>query len=90
MTISISRTLTIQLSPEESDRLEQAAHRFNLAPDAFVQQIVSERLAILSPPRLSPLQALEKLRELGQKLPPVDAVQIVRESRNELLDRGLI
>jgi uncharacterized protein YbaP (TraB family) len=35
--MSESKTLTIQLSPEQSDRLEAEAKRLNLSPEALVQ-----------------------------------------------------
>ncbi|MBP0013613.1 MAG: hypothetical protein J7545_04445 [Roseofilum sp. SBFL] len=40
--------------------------------------------------RQSALKALEELREMTQNFPPVDAVEIARQSREELEQRGLI
>lgn len=84
------KTVTIQLSEDENHRLEVEARRMNLSLDGLVKQIVWERLATLPQPRLTPKQALAKLRLFSQNLPAIDAVQISRASRDELLERGLI
>ncbi len=84
------KTVTIQLSEDENHRLEVEAHRMNLSLDGLVKQILWERLATLSQPRLTPKDALAKLRLFGQNLPEIDAVQISRASRDDLLERGLI
>jgi hypothetical protein len=36
------------------------------------------------------LTAISRLREIGKKMPAVDAVELVRESRNDLEQRGII
>lgn len=84
--MSQSKTLTIQLSDEDRDRLETEARRLNLLPDALARKILSDRLSQVSS-SVDPREALLRLREIGRKMPSVDAVQLARESRDALTQR---
>jgi len=86
--MTLPKSLTIQLSEAENTRLEAEAKRLNLAPEALAQKILSDRLGV-NPSQMTGMEAWERLRKLGEKLPLVDGVQIARESRDELLERGL-
>lgn len=81
-----SKPLTIQLSDDDRERLETEARRLNLLPDALAQKILSDRLSQLKP-SIDPREALLRLREIGRRMPPVDAVQLTRESRDALTQR---
>ena len=84
--MSQSKTLTIKLSDEDSDRLETEARRLNLLPDELAQKILRDRLSQASS-SIDPREALLRLREIGRKMPSVDAVQLARESRDALTQR---
>lgn len=86
--MSESKTLTIQLSAEESDRLEAEAKRLNLSPEALAGIILRQSLAQLKPAR-DPHEVLSRLRQLTENLPPSDPVEIVRAGREELENRGI-
>lgn len=87
--MSESKTLTIQLTAEESDRLEAEAKRLNLSPEALATIMLRERLAQVKP-QIDPREALLGLVEIGRNLPPVDLVKLVRYGREELEERGII
>ena len=85
--MSEPRTLTIQLSGDDSDRLEAEAKRLNVPPEALALILLQFSLAKINP-SIDALAALWRLRELTQDLPPVDAVELVRAGREELEKRG--
>ena len=81
------KAIQIQLSAEDSDRLEAEAHRRNLPIDVLAAILLHERLVHVKPV-ISPQETLLKLREIGRKMPPADALQLAQESRAELEQRG--
>jgi predicted DNA-binding protein len=82
------QTLTIELSNEERDRLETLAKKLNVTPEAYLYQLLKPQLE-QTPPQASPRQVLHNLRAIGQRMPPVDAVQLVRQERDRLAEKGL-
>lgn len=86
--MSESKTFTIQLSAEESDRLEAEAQRLNVPPDALALILLQLSLAQVNP-SLDSLAALWRLGELTKDLPPVDPVELVRAGREDLEKRGI-
>lgn len=83
-----SKSITINLSPEDFDRLEAEAKRLKLSLETLATRILHTNLAHTEG-RIDPHEALERLREIGRKLPPVDTVELVRASREELEQRGI-
>ena len=83
-----SKTLTIQISPEDYTRLETEAERLNLSPDTLAGVMLRDRLARVKP-QIEPREALLCLRAIGRKLPPIDAVKLACESREELEQGGI-
>ncbi|MGI2904216.1 hypothetical protein [Tolypothrix sp. VBCCA 56010] len=86
--MSESKFLTIQLSPEDRDRLQTEAIRLNVPPETLAQTLLHNSLAQVNP-FIHPREALLRLREIARKMPPVDAVKLARESRQELEQRGI-
>ncbi|MBW4570508.1 MAG: hypothetical protein KME31_21525 [Tolypothrix carrinoi HA7290-LM1] len=76
--MSESKFLNIQLSAEDRDRLQTEAIRLNVPPETLAQTLF-----------IHPREALLRLREIARKMPPVDAVKLARESRQELEQRGI-
>lgn len=89
--MSESKTITIQLSAEDSHLLEGEAKRLNLSPEALASVMLHQRLAQAKSQikQQYALEALKRLREIGRKQIPIDAVQLARESRQELEQRGM-
>ena len=71
----------------ERDRLEAEANRLRLTPDGLATKLLQEQLAQVPVP-LEALEALAQLRKIAQQMPPTDAVQLARESRADLEERG--
>ena len=93
--MDIGKTVTIRLDPFEYERLEAEAQRLGLTPVALARRYVQAALPAELPAaaeerRRRGLEALAQLAELTADLPPVDAVQIARESREELERRSII
>lgn len=86
--MSESKTLTIQLSPEESDRLEAEAKRLNMPSDVLALILLKYSLAQANP-SIDSLATLWRLYELTKDLPPVDPVELVRVGREDLEKRGI-
>jgi hypothetical protein len=82
------KNLTIRLEPEEYDRLEAEAKRLATRPDelavTFIRAALRESAETDAERRRRGLEALDKLAQLTRDLPPIDAVKIVREGREEL------
>jgi hypothetical protein len=90
-----TKPLTIQLDSGEYDRLQAEAQRLGLTPDALALRYVRAGLPVdpcaeAETRRRIGLAALARLAELRADLPPVDAVQVARESREELERRSII
>jgi hypothetical protein len=86
--MSESITLTIQLSQADCDRLQSEAKRLNIPPEALASIVLQFGLAKINP-SIDGLAALWGLSEIRKKLPPIDAVKLARESREELEQRGV-
>jgi len=81
--------ITVELDPADDERLKALAKQQELAPEALAQLYVRAGLAgngetDAERRRRQGLAALQRLRELTADLPPVDAVQLVRDGREEL------
>lgn len=50
--------------------------------------LIDESSALAKPSRAS-LEALTRLREIGRRMPSIDAVQLAQASRTDLEQRGL-
>lgn len=87
--MSESKNLTIQLSPEDWERLEAEADKLKLSPEATALRMLQLQLPEKTI-RIDPDEALVRLREIGRKQPPIDSVQLVREGRQELEQRGIV
>lgn len=87
--MSHPKTINIQLSPEDSDRLETEARQRNLPSDALASLLLHECLAQVKQP-VNPHEILLQLRAIGRKMPPTDAVQLAQESRRDLEQRGVL
>ncbi len=87
--MSESQTLIIQLSPEESDRLQAEAKRLNVPADALALMLLQLSLAQVNP-SIDSLAALWRLHELTQDVTPIDPVELVRVNRENLEKRGVL
>jgi hypothetical protein len=90
-----AKAVTFHLTPAEYERLEAEALRLGLTPVALARSYVLAALPVdpeadAEERRRRGLAALARLAELTADLPPVDAVQIARESREELERRSII
>ncbi|HLH21920.1 MAG TPA: hypothetical protein VK066_05325 [Chloroflexota bacterium] len=93
--MELTKTLTLQLGPAEYERLAAEARRLGLTPAALARRYVQSGLPAdlqtdAEERRRRGLAALARLAELTADLPPVDAVQVARESREELERRSII
>jgi hypothetical protein len=96
--MNAQKTITLHLEPREYEQLEAAAHRKGMAPDVLVRSLIDDALRddVFNDPErykqamYDALEALDRLAEMRQDLPEVDAVQIVREGREELERRSII
>jgi hypothetical protein len=86
--MSEPKSITIQLSAEDFERLEAEAKRLNVPPDALLSIIVQFSLAKINP-SIDALAALWGLAEIRKKLPFIDAVELARASRQDLEQRGV-
>ena len=88
----MSKVVTLRLDPEDYERLEAEARRLGLLPGTLARVYVRAGLQGQHDEeerrRRSGLAALDRLAELTSDLPPVDAVQTARESRDELERRS--
>ena len=82
------KTFTIQLSLEDCDRLEAEANRLNIPADVLASIMLNFCL-VKRNPSIDALAALWGLSEIRKKLPPIDAVKLARENRQELEQRGV-
>jgi|SRR5579875_2546603 len=92
--MSSTKEIRLRLQQDEYDRLVDEADRRGLSPDALAGTYVHEALSksgVGSEDRRSGLEALEMFRALRWRLPagaPIDAVELVREGREELNRRN--
>jgi hypothetical protein len=86
--MSALRAITLRLDPDDYQRLESEAARLGVPLATLVRMYVRGRLngdvTETERQRRAGLAALDRLREMTVNLPHVDAVQIARESRDEL------
>jgi hypothetical protein len=87
------KTITLRLEADEYARLEAEAERQGMQPDALAREYVRARLCDgetdAERKRRIGLEALDRLAALRDEIrragyPAVDAVQLVREGREEL------
>lgn len=91
------KTIILHLEPREYEQLEAAARRKGMAPDVLVRSLVEDALNddVLNDPErrkqamYDALDVLDRLAGMTRGLPEVDAVQIVREGREELERRSI-
>ena len=93
--MGFTKTLTLQLDPVEYAHLEAEAQRRGLTPAALARRCIqsglsADPLADAEERRRRGLTALARLAALRADLPPVDAVQVARESRADLERRSII
>jgi hypothetical protein len=86
-TMNNIQTVTIHLSREEGDRLQSEANRLRLTPDVLAAKLLRKQLAHVPTP-LEALEALTQLRKIAKRMPPIDAVKLAQESREDLERRG--
>ncbi|NJL70000.1 MAG: hypothetical protein HC894_32060 [Microcoleus sp. SM1_3_4] len=60
-------TLTVQLSPEDSDRLLAEAKRRQIDPNSLAQMLLHESLTKLKPVSAADIEALENCTIFGKK-----------------------
>jgi hypothetical protein len=88
--MNTTKAITLRLEPVDYDRLEAEAKRLGMPPATLARVYVraaldgTRRETTTERNRCIGLEALDRLAELTADLPPVDAVQIARESREEL------
>lgn len=92
------RTLIIELSTSDWQRLEAEAHKLNYPPEILFKTVMERHLKanrsrfsrVLKPDDELPLsETLTSLREIASQQPVVDAVHVAHESREELIQKGL-
>lgn len=79
--------ITIHLSKDDRDRLQSEANRHRLTPDVRAAKLLREQLAQVPAP-LEALEVLTQLRTIAKQMPPIDAVKLARDSREDLEHRG--
>lgn len=86
-----SAVVTVHMDPQEHERLEAEAKRRGISAGELAHELIEAGLSGLPEDaeerRRRGLKALERLRELTADLPPVDAVQVARQAREELEQR---
>ncbi len=87
--MNTSKTMTIQITVDDWELLETEASRNNLPPDILISQIIQERLTRIKQ-QITPLEALLRLREIGQRQVSTDAVKLAKESREDLKLRDIL
>jgi hypothetical protein len=86
--VSTKRSITLELDPEDYDRLEAEARDLGVPPvrllDMYVHASLTGGDMESVKQRQAGLAALDRLAELTEDLPRVDALQVARQSREEL------
>jgi len=83
------KTITIEIPAEDWKYLEWEAEKFKMTPEAIAAKMINLYLPRPEGKHMTPKEALESLRKLTEDLPPVDTVKLVRESREQLEQRGI-
>lgn len=86
--MSMSKSISIELSDKDFERLEAEAQRLNVPTDALASIMVKFSLTKVNP-SVDALAALWGLAEIRKQLPPIDAVELARASRQDLEQRGV-
>ncbi|MBW4476900.1 MAG: hypothetical protein KME54_08495 [Tolypothrix brevis GSE-NOS-MK-07-07A] len=86
--MSMSKSIIIELSDKDFERLEAEAQRLNVPTDALGSIMVKFSLTKVNP-SVDALVALWGLAEIRKQLPPIDAVELARASRQDLEQRGV-
>ena len=90
--MSTKKAVTLRLDPEEYRQLEAEARRLSMAPGTlarlYVRAGLSDGESEREQRRRAGLAALDRLVELTSGLPPVDAVRVASESREDLEQRA--
>jgi hypothetical protein len=86
--MSMSKSIIIELSDKDFERLEAEAQRLNVPTDALASIMVKFSLTKVNP-SVDALAALSGLAEIRKQLPPIDAVELARASRQDLEYRGV-
>jgi hypothetical protein len=81
------KTLTLQLSPEDWASLEAKAKRVNITPEMLAIQLISFHLPNTKFDMI-PQDALTGLRQVRQGSSPINIVDVMRLSRQDLEERG--
>lgn len=91
--MSAQNTITVHLEADDYNRLQTEARRQGMEPDALAQTYVRDGLpddaADYARRMQAGLDALDRLAELTVDLPPVDAVEVARRSREDLERRSI-
>jgi hypothetical protein len=87
------KAVTLRLHPADYERLEAEAERLGMLPGTLARVYVRAGLsggAIEAKRRRAGLAALDRLAELTADLPPIDAIDVARASRDELERRSAL
>ena len=87
--MTATKALTLRLEAEEFERLQAEAQRRQVSARALAEAYVRGGLEgqLTAERRRVGLAALDRLDGLAQSLPPIDAVRIASEVREELRQR---
>lgn len=83
----MNATLTIQITSDDYLKLENEAKRLKLPTDRLASELLHKQ--IQQSAKSDALLALSKLREIGRRMPKVNALELAQVSRDELVSRGL-
>lgn len=85
--MSVTKAITVRLDPADYQRLVEKAKEMGVSPGTLGRVYVRAGLTgnlETERKRRAGLEALERLARLTADLPSIDAVQIARESREDL------
>lgn len=89
--MSVTKAITVRLDTEDYTGLEREARRLGLRPGTLIRVYVRAGLLAGRTPeekdRRAGQAALQRLATLTADVPPLDAVEIVRQGRNDLAQR---
>jgi len=83
----MNATLTIQITSDDYLKLENEAKRLKLPTDRLASELLHKQLKQSA--KSEALLALANLREIGRRMPKVNALELAQVSRDELVSRGL-
>jgi hypothetical protein len=83
----MNATLTIQITSDDYLKLENEAKRLKLPTDRLASELLHKQLKHSA--KSEALLALANLREIGRRMPKVNALELAQISRDELVSRGL-